>query len=100
MYGSQSTMRSPSTVSTMRKTPCVAGCCGPMLMCMSTVSSPSPPAAGCRVAIAGSGMVVIWVPYDSGPVEVDRHQGMALAERPLIDVVVEEQRLEVRVSGK
>ena len=38
MYGSQSTTSSPSTVSTMRNTPCVAGCCGPTFTVMSTVS--------------------------------------------------------------
>src|SRR3990170_4884665 len=39
MCGSTSTTRSPSTVSTIRKTPWVLGCCGPMLMLTSIVSS-------------------------------------------------------------
>src|SRR3990170_2078990 len=39
MCGSTSRTISPSTARTMRKTPCVLGCCGPMLMLMSIVSS-------------------------------------------------------------
>src|SRR3989337_2608881 len=39
MTGSTSTTCSPSTVSTMRKTPWVAGCCGPTLTLRSIVSS-------------------------------------------------------------
>src|SRR3990172_7288100 len=39
MCGSTSSTISPSTLSTMRKTPCVLGCCGPMLMLISIVSS-------------------------------------------------------------
>src|SRR4030067_2201053 len=39
MTGSKSTTSSPSTVRTMRKTPWVAGCCGPTLKLTSIVSS-------------------------------------------------------------
>src|SRR3989304_2482485 len=39
MTGSTSTTCSPSTVRTMRKTPGVAGCCGPTLTLRSIVSS-------------------------------------------------------------
>src|SRR3990172_12766358 len=39
MTGSKSTTCSPSTVRTMRKTPWVAGCCGPTLTLRSIVSS-------------------------------------------------------------
>src|SRR3990170_6496 len=39
MTGSTSTTCSPSTVSTMRNTPWVAGCCGPTLTLRSNVSS-------------------------------------------------------------
>src|SRR4030042_2636352 len=39
MTGSTSTTSSPSTVRTMRKTPWVAGCCGPTLKLTSIVSS-------------------------------------------------------------
>ena len=54
MYGSQSTTSSPSIVSTMRNTPCVAGCWGPTLTVMSTVlRSPS------AVATRSSGQCVI-----------------------------------------
>src|ERR1700693_1393513 len=38
MTGSRSVTTSPSTLITMRKTPCVAGCCGPTLTLISTVS--------------------------------------------------------------
>src|SRR3989304_7742994 len=39
MTGSRATPPSPSTVSTMRNTPWVAGCCGPTLTLTSIVSS-------------------------------------------------------------
>src|SRR3990172_3350671 len=39
MWGTSSTTLSPSTTRTMRKTPWVAGCCGPTLMLRSIVSS-------------------------------------------------------------
>src|SRR5581483_9538399 len=39
MCGTTSTTSSPSTRRTMRNTPWVAGCCGPMLMLRSIVSS-------------------------------------------------------------
>src|SRR5215213_1244436 len=45
MMGSQWTTRSPSRVSLSRSTPCVAGCCGPMLSTMSVVAKPLPIAA-------------------------------------------------------
>src|SRR6266545_3786266 len=50
MTGSRSTTSSPSTVNTMRKTPCVAGCCGPTLTLMSIVSRSL--SCGSRVSIA------------------------------------------------
>ena len=34
MSGSEETMVSPSSSSTIRRTPCVEGCCGPMLSVM------------------------------------------------------------------
>src|SRR3954454_5506996 len=40
--GSQPTIRSPSRVSRSRRTPWVAGCCGPMLSTMSVVASSEP----------------------------------------------------------
>src|SRR5665811_1399425 len=42
MIGSHSMMRSPSSVRRSRKTPCVAGCCGPTLSTMSVVAKPLP----------------------------------------------------------
>src|SRR3954469_13404255 len=38
MIGSARTIRSPSRVRARRSTPCVAGCCGPMLRTMSAVA--------------------------------------------------------------
>src|SRR4051812_14937664 len=38
MTGSARRIRSPSRVSVRRRTPCVAGCCGPMLSTMSLVA--------------------------------------------------------------
>src|SRR5437667_211044 len=40
MSGSASFMISPSARTTKRSTPCVDGCCGPMLRVMSSVASP------------------------------------------------------------
>ena len=37
------TMRSPSSTTRSRSTPCVAGCCGPMLSTMSAVARPPAP---------------------------------------------------------
>ena len=45
MCGTMSTTFSPSTHSTMRKTPCVEGCCGPMFSSISMGSAPGGPAA-------------------------------------------------------
>src|SRR3954451_8265927 len=42
MIGSQLTTRSPSRTNLSRSTPCVDGCCGPMLRTMSLVSRPAP----------------------------------------------------------
>src|SRR6185295_4503884 len=41
MSGSASFITSPSARTTKRSTPCVEGCCGPMLRVMSSVASPS-----------------------------------------------------------
>src|SRR4051812_14936749 len=43
MIGSALTIRSPSTTMRSRSTPCVAGCCGPMLSTMSAVANPPAP---------------------------------------------------------
>src|SRR5215475_9450704 len=45
MIGSAATTRSPSRVSRSRSTPCVDGCCGPMLRTISAVGRPTPPSA-------------------------------------------------------
>src|SRR5438128_6177320 len=42
MTTSQSTTFSPSSLSTTRSTPCVLGCCGPMLITSSLVSNIAP----------------------------------------------------------
>src|SRR5688500_15304647 len=52
MTGTHSTTFSPDSFSTSRSTPCVDGCCGPMLRMSSSVSSPS------SVCTVGSSMSV------------------------------------------
>src|SRR5689334_13437260 len=46
MCGTQRTTVSPSSSSTSRSTPCVAGCCGPMLISMCSPSSSGSTAGG------------------------------------------------------
>src|SRR5689334_22345172 len=46
MCGTQRTTVSPSSSSTRRSTPCVAGCCGPMLISMCSPSSSGSAAGG------------------------------------------------------
>src|SRR2546423_12242910 len=57
MCGMHRTTVSPSSSNTSRSTPCVAGCCGPMLMSMC-----SPSSSGSRVAVAPIGTTL---PYSS-----------------------------------
>src|SRR5689334_3895076 len=47
MSGIASFITSPSARTTKRSTPCVDGCCGPMLSVMSSVVSPPPTASRC-----------------------------------------------------
>src|SRR3954464_3924733 len=62
--GSAATTRSPSSRTTRRSVPCVAGCCGPMLRIMSPVSSSTFTCASARwryiagsISTSGSGVV-------------------------------------------
>src|SRR5690349_24496183 len=63
MTGSALTMRSPSTTMRSRSTPCVAGCCGPMLSTMSAVASPPAPTptVSARPPAPGVGGAVLWL---------------------------------------
>ena len=49
MCGMQRTTVSPSSSSTRRSTPCVAGCCGPMLISMCSPSSSGSSAGGASI---------------------------------------------------
>ncbi len=54
MTTSASTTFSPSSFSTTRSTPCVAGCCGPMLMTSSSVSNIGRATSGSIYSISAS----------------------------------------------
>ena len=54
MTTSASTTFSPSSFSTIRSTPCVAGCCGPMLMTSSSVSNIERATSGSIYSISAS----------------------------------------------
>src|SRR6478672_10418740 len=58
MMGSALTIRSPSTTIRRRRTPCVAGCCGPMLSTMSAVARPPAPTPTVRAWRVGDEAVV------------------------------------------
>src|SRR5688500_12748594 len=74
-WGMQRTTVSPSSSSTSRSTPCVAGCCGPMLMSMC-----SPERSGSSVA---GGSIVITLPEAS--VTRGTRAGRPCASRPLVE---------------
>src|SRR5580765_3184583 len=59
MIGSALTMRSPSTTIRRRRTPCVAGCWGPMLSTMSAVARPPAPRPTVSSCWPGSPLVVV-----------------------------------------
>src|SRR5665213_461192 len=73
MCGMQRTTVSPSSSSTRRSTPCVAGCCGPMLisMCSPASSGAAPRAGGSSVVTEPFSVTVIGVrtarPSESTP---------------------------------
>src|SRR5436190_10366298 len=66
MTGSAEMTRSPSSRTTSRSVPCVAGCCGPRFRIMSPVSSSTPTCASARwrnargsMSNSGSGGLVV-----------------------------------------
>src|SRR5690242_3245212 len=61
MIGSAVTIRSPSTTIRSRSTPCVAGCCGPMLSTMSAVARPPAPTPTVRAWREGDDEAVVSV---------------------------------------
>src|SRR4029079_11979065 len=75
MWGSQRTTVSPSSSSTRRSTPCVAGCCGRMLMSMC-----SPASSG---SIAGGASSATGEPLSS--TMSGTRCGRPCASRPLVD---------------
>src|SRR5215217_5755242 len=75
MCGMQRTTVSPSSSSTSRSTPCVAGCCGPMLMSMC-----SPARSG---SMSGGGAIVTVFP-DSSTASGTR-RGRPCASNPVVE---------------
>src|SRR5687768_2822374 len=75
MCGMHRTTVSPSSSSTRRSTPCVAGCCGPMLMSMW---SPS------RAGSIGSGGSIVRT-FPSSVAERGRRVGRPWASRPVVE---------------
>src|SRR6184192_2145547 len=73
MTGRHDTTYSPSSSNTRRSTPCVEGCCGPMLMIM--VSCPM------AMAIPSEPSLVGWRDERALVLGVDAGEWMVLAER-------------------
>src|SRR4029079_8559478 len=86
MCGTTSSTFSPATTSTMRNTPCVLGCCGPMLMGMSMTSGASCSMTMLLVTFARAFAQVLALPL------LDLLQRIVLAEREVVGHVVRQQQ--------
>src|SRR6476646_1285939 len=75
MCGTQRTTVSPSSSSTSRSTPCVAGCCGPMLMSMCSPSSSG----------STAGAAVIGTRFPASSVTSGTRCGRPCASRPVVE---------------
>src|SRR3954452_19519747 len=75
MCGTQRTTVSPSSSSTSRSTPCVAGCCGPMLISMCSPSSSGSPAGA---AVSGTR-------FPASSVARGTRCGRPCASRPVVE---------------
>src|SRR6478609_8411699 len=84
MIGSAVTIRSPSTTMRSRRTPCVAGCCGPMFRTMSAVARPPAPTPTVRAwrrvgaavvpGASDAGAMCPSMPGRTEPARVGRHR--------------------------
>src|SRR3954454_3239507 len=104
MTTSEPTTRSPSRWRTTRSTPCVLGCCGPMLSTSSVVSNIIP-ASRCEWGTARS--LDVLGAADAQPVHRVLHQHLAgpfervvLPLRVALPLVGHEDAAQVRMAGK
>src|SRR6185503_7239105 len=97
MIGLQATTFSPSSSSATRSTPCVLGCCGPMLSVMVSLRTVAD-LLGCQLLERGRGLEA------SRRVVRERHLFVAerrvLPERPAHPVLGQQDAREVRVPGE
>src|SRR5664280_1263895 len=89
MSGWQKTMVSPSSSSNRRSTPCVEGCCGPMLRTMRR--APRGDCSSSTSAITNSGT------SDSLILSPRPHDGVILAQRMPFPVVRHEDAAQIRM---
>src|SRR5512132_2686261 len=78
MCGSTCDTTSPSVRSTSRSTPCVLGCCGPMLTSISSVRTSNSTMRGSSVAVDMAELLVVSCPLSvvlpaPDPVVLQRH---------------------------
>src|SRR5579864_7305328 len=107
MTTSQSTTFSPSRRSTTRSTPCVLGCCGPMLMTSSSVSNIAPRTVCCSMAGTLLTFRLFLRLTEPQPVERVFHQQLAgplerivLALRETLPVLRHEDAPTIGVTGE
>src|SRR5580765_8440579 len=103
MIGLQVITVSPSSSSRSRSTPCVEGCCGPMLMIMvSCRISPEESRSGASVGVPciGLGRRALIDGRDEGAVVPRVHTAelLVLPQREALPIVGEEDAGEVRVA--
>src|ERR1700736_6462578 len=93
MMGRQWTTISPSSTSSSRSTPCVDGCCGPMLIVISSRSS----AAGTELVVRSVSAIHL-----SGYREIDglAAERLGASERVALPVVGQHDPLQIRVALK
>src|SRR5229473_4415660 len=103
MMHSESTTRSPSSFSFTRSTPCVEGCCGPMLSMIS--SAPSTVVVTSELPFVRASVIFYWALLPALDAQVFTHPGrvlfqniVILAQRMPFPLIRQQNALQIRMA--